>query len=66
MQYQANPGLSWTGRMYPPMQDRIVSLEGGGKMASTKGHDLELRPNGEIVIRVKGGGKVVFEKKGAQ
>jgi len=52
--------------MYPPMQDRIVSLEGGGKMASTKGHDLELRPNGEIVIRVKGGGKVVFEKKGAQ
>ena len=60
----AEPGLAYTGRMYPPMADFISRLPGGGLEALTKGQRLLFGSNGSIEIFARKTGELIFQKAG--
>jgi hypothetical protein len=50
------------GRMYPPLRDNILHHPGGVITALTRGHIIEIGPDGAIVIRNKRTRAVEFRK----
>jgi RHS repeat-associated protein len=59
-----NPGLQYTGRMYPPMADNMTRLANGGMEALTKGQRILFGPDGSIRIFAKKTGELIFSKAG--
>ena len=57
-----NPGLKFDGRMYPPRDDYIDRLPGGGITARTKGNVIEIQANGGMRILSRGSGDVVYSR----
>jgi len=60
----AEPGLKYTGRMYPPKADMTTRLADGSIEAITKGQRLLFGPDGSIRIVSRKTGEVVFSKVG--
>jgi hypothetical protein len=52
------------GRMYPPLDDFTTRHPDGSITATTKGHKIEIGPNGSITIRGRANGNVEFQKDG--
>jgi hypothetical protein len=64
---QDNPPLAYQGRMYAPRPDYTFSRGDGGISAYSRGHCLELGPDGGIAIYKLCGGVatgLVFSKPG--
>lgn len=60
----ANPGKTFTGRMYPPFEDSIVRSSDGSILAKTKGHNINIKQNGSFSIIEKATGKIEIVKTG--
>ncbi|MGK3969874.1 hypothetical protein WMF38_32160 [Sorangium sp. So ce118] len=60
----ANPGLQYTGRMYPPMADMTKRLADGSIEAMTKGQRLVFGSSGSISIFSRKTGELLFSKAG--
>lgn len=60
----AEPGLKYTGRMYPPRPDFITRAADGSLTALTKGQRIVFGSNGSITISSRGSGTQVFFKGG--
>ena len=57
------PSLNkFDGRMYPPLPDHVDRTAEGGIHARTRGHVIDIGPNGRIVIKRKRTGTIEFEK----
>lgn len=50
------------GRMYPPLTDHTTHRADGGIIARTRGHVIEIEPDGGLVIRNKRTGAEEFRK----
>lgn len=55
------PGMG-DGRMYPPLTDHTTHRADGGIIARTRGHVIEIEPDGGLVIRNKRTGAEEFRK----
>ncbi|HYT59575.1 MAG TPA: hypothetical protein VEL06_05360 [Haliangiales bacterium] len=58
------PPLKFTGRMYPPQQDRVRRLPEGGVVANTRRHRIYCQPDGTISIVHVPSRKTVMTKDG--
>jgi hypothetical protein len=58
------PGQS-DGRMYPPRDDFTTRNPDGSISARTRGHDIEVSPQGDITIINRKTGVAEFQKAGA-
>ncbi|HWY88455.1 MAG TPA: hypothetical protein VNX28_17215 [Gemmataceae bacterium] len=56
------PPSSSDGRMYGPMPDFVSRLDDGGILAVTRGHRIEIAPDGSLKIISKLTGQTEFEK----
>jgi hypothetical protein len=61
----AEPGLKYTGRMYPPRADFITELPGGALEALSKGERILFGADGSISIFSRKTGELIFSKPGA-
>ena len=50
------------GRMYCPLDDHITHLDGGGILAMTRGHRIEIESSGRFRIVNRLTGNMEFEK----
>ena len=54
------------GRMYPPLDDMVTRHPDGRITARTRGHNIEIEPDGAIKITNRRSGAVEFEQPGAE
>jgi hypothetical protein len=62
----AEPGLTYAGRMYAPMADKMTQMGSGAIEAITKGQRILFEANGAIQVFSRSTGEVVFQKCGGQ